>query len=87
MCVCVCVCVCDSVINCGDPDDLANGLRWFRTTTLGSFVKYKCNSGYKMVGYQYRKCLSSGAWSGRAPTCRGEQSVANDNFDGYTAYI
>ena len=64
MCVCVCV-----VVNCGVPRAPANGKKWCSSTILGSYVKYKCNEGYRLVGYQYRQCISTGVWSGHLPTC------------------
>ena len=59
------------VVDCGDPGQPENGMKWLRSTTLGSYVKYKCFEGYKLKGYGYRKCLSDGQWSRSLPTCEG----------------
>lgn len=34
-----------------------------------SIVTYKCDIGYNMTGSSQRTCLSSGSWSGTAPSC------------------
>ena len=49
-----------------------NGNVKFVSTSPGSFAKYTCNSGYGLSGNTYRKCLSTGQWTGRTPTCRCE---------------
>ncbi|XP_039274370.2 uncharacterized protein LOC120348319 [Styela clava] len=38
------------------------------TVTRGRFCLYACNSGYKMVGVNRRRCVDSG-WTGKPPTC------------------
>ena len=60
----------NSVVDCGDPGTPAYGVKWHRNTTLGSFVKYRCQEGYRLEGENFRKCLHSGEWSGTLPTCR-----------------
>ena len=47
-----------------------NGNVKLLSTSPGSFAKYTCNSGYGLSGNTYRKCLSTGQWTGRTPTCR-----------------
>ncbi len=38
----------------------------------GAYIKYICDSGYKLSGSAYRKCLKGGSgtyWTGKAPKC------------------
>ena len=38
---------------------------------VGDSIKYKCPTGYKVIGgEEYRTCLSNGLWSGNAPNCQ-----------------
>ena len=38
--------------------------------TVGNSATYSCNSGCTRSGVSIRFCLSSGTWSGSAPTCQ-----------------
>lgn len=68
------------MVDCGDPGEPANGMKWLQSTTLGSYVKYKCLEGFQIKGYAYRKCLSTGVWSGTLPTCEGKQVVEAEEY-------
>ena len=37
----------------------------------GALVRYRCRRGYSLNGTEFRKCLSSGHWSGSSPRCEG----------------
>jgi len=39
--------------------------------TIGSHATYSCESGYELVGTEFRTCLNNGLWSGEEPTCFG----------------
>ncbi|XP_064382161.1 sushi, von Willebrand factor type A, EGF and pentraxin domain-containing protein 1-like [Halichondria panicea] len=39
---------------------------------VGSTATYVCNYGFLLVGVSTRHCLSSGDWSGEAPSCKRE---------------
>lgn len=59
---------------CGNPGRPAYG-RFSLLTNVsspyneGDTVYYQCNSGYYMKGRAFRRCLSSGIWSGDLPVC------------------
>jgi len=58
------------VVDCGNPGDLANGLKkGSDNTTYLSEVKYFCNPGYILSGSRERKCGADGKWSGTKPIC------------------
>ena len=75
------------VVDCGDPGQPENGMKWLRSTTLGSYVKYKCFEGYKLKGYGYRKCLSDGQWSRSLPTCEGEPQSTFQNVSFFRSQL
>lgn len=52
-----------------EPDDILNGERNVSGMLYNSIVTYKCDIGYNMTGSSQRTCLSSGSWSGTAPSC------------------
>lgn len=58
-----------TVMDCGDPGTLTNGLRELNGTAFRSSVTYSCNAGYVIKGEGLRNCLSSGFWSGSLPLC------------------
>ena len=60
-----------AVFVCDALDDPENGQVVVSGQTLGSFAKYSCNDGYVLVGFRFRKCLTTG-WSGDAPFCKRE---------------
>ena len=40
-----------------------------------SQLHYKCNSGYHVVGDEYRTCHPSGDWTGSSPVCvKGDEN-------------
>ena len=41
----------------------------------GSRADYKCDSGYMIEGVAWRKCLSTGKWSGVEPACESKQQT------------
>ena len=58
--------------DCGDPGNVANGLRTISGTTEGHRVTYSCSAGYRLVGDAVRTCMpASGQWSGTQPNCSG----------------
>ena len=45
-----------------------------------SHLRYKCNSGYHVVGDEFRTCYPSGEWTGTTPFCaRGKLHPENEN--------
>ena len=64
---------CSPAIDCGPLSAIANGaVSVSPDTKLGSSAKYTCDKGYTLNGYPVRKCLASGEWSSRKPSCRRE---------------
>ncbi|KAK3858013.1 hypothetical protein Pcinc_035767 [Petrolisthes cinctipes] len=56
--------------SCGSPDRKENTTIMGTERGMGSEVTYKCPEGHLVLGLPSRSCLSSGAWSGEAPTCK-----------------
>ena len=59
-----------SAIFCPDLDHPQYGSVKIIAKNVGGKAEYKCNDGYKLYGASFRKCLYSGVWSGRLPTCK-----------------
>ena len=59
-----------SAIFCPDLDHPQYGSVKIIAKNVGGKAEYKCNDGYKLYGASFRKCLHSGVWSGRLPTCK-----------------
>ncbi|XP_072886337.1 complement decay-accelerating factor, GPI-anchored-like isoform X1 [Hemitrygon akajei] len=55
-------------VDCGNPEEIENGVFVAPSTVFGSVAVYQCNEGYRMSGGGVRICGSSG-WTGQAPTC------------------
>ncbi|XP_051890415.1 sushi, von Willebrand factor type A, EGF and pentraxin domain-containing protein 1-like isoform X2 [Pristis pectinata] len=53
--------------SCGSPGEILNG-HYEGANTFGSKVIFYCDTGYQMVGRNYRLC-EAGGWSGQVPTC------------------
>ena len=62
-------CTTGVVVDCGKLESPENGSVDYSGTHLGAFAKYVCQTGYVIVGYNFRKCLLDG-WSGEEPTCK-----------------
>ena len=76
-----------SVLDCGDPGTLANGLREMNGTTFQSTVTYSCNAGYVIKGDSLRRCLSNGFWSGSLPLCQPvDCGIPGMPHNGYGVY-
>ena len=56
--------------DCGTLSDPANGdVDLTDGTVFGARAVYSCDAGYILSGISTRDCLSTGSWSGVAPTC------------------
>ena len=63
----------DSIVDCGHPGYIDRGsVIDSGGTTLGEYVGYICDYGYKLHGTSFRICGEDGMWSGTKPTCEGE---------------
>ena len=58
-------------MDCGAPEDLANGDITIPHTLYQSVITYSCDYGYFLVGDQNRTCQENGLWSGQSPRCAG----------------
>ena len=60
-------------VSCGEPDSVANAS--VSASGSGSYEDvrtYTCDSGYQLdSGDLTRTCMSSGVWSGKPPSCKG----------------
>lgn len=56
-------------VNCGDPGTPANGIRIGSDFSIGSVVRYRCQTGFRLLGRSERVCQTSGEWSNSLPDC------------------
>ncbi|XP_047218456.1 CUB and sushi domain-containing protein 1-like [Girardinichthys multiradiatus] len=61
-----------TVISCGDPGPIANGIYLGREFTFNHTVAYRCNPGYLMepAGCSVLSCTKDGAWNQTKPSCK-----------------
>ncbi|XP_060780908.1 CUB and sushi domain-containing protein 1a [Neoarius graeffei] len=61
-----------TVISCGDPGPIANGIYMGNEFTFNKTVRYRCNPGYIMdpPGRDTLYCSKDGTWNQTKPSCR-----------------
>ncbi|XP_041921873.1 CUB and sushi domain-containing protein 1-like [Alosa sapidissima] len=61
-----------TVISCGDPGPIANGIYIGKDFTFNSTVQFHCNPGYTMEppGSSTLLCTKDGSWNQTKPSCR-----------------
>ena len=60
-----------TVILCGNPPDIDNGMVVSSTgTTFGETATYSCSTGYQLLGSATVTCQDTGSWS-TLPSCIG----------------
>ncbi|KAB0392570.1 hypothetical protein E2I00_016586, partial [Balaenoptera physalus] len=61
-----------TLISCGDPGTLANGIQFGTDFTFNSTVSYQCNPGYTMepATSSTIRCTKDSAWNHSKPTCK-----------------
>ncbi|XP_055886163.1 sushi, von Willebrand factor type A, EGF and pentraxin domain-containing protein 1-like [Biomphalaria glabrata] len=64
--------VCQST-TCSRPDVINNGHLEYKDLSIGSIIRYYCNTGYKLEGDQIRRCLDNVTFSGLPPECKPVQ--------------
>ena len=52
------------------PTNVSKNCSGSNEVTAYSRLYYKCNSGYHVVGDEYRTCHPSGNWTGSDPVCK-----------------
>ena len=57
-------------VECVNLRNPANGMVTTTGNDFGSRARYRCHSGYLLVGDQARVCEANGRWSGQEPECR-----------------
>ncbi|XP_067863579.1 complement receptor type 2-like [Heptranchias perlo] len=60
-------------VECRSPGDIANGYRWPRNEhyyTYGAQIKYRCYSGFELVGKSVIQCKEDGNFFPQPPTCQ-----------------
>ncbi|XP_040823013.1 CUB and sushi domain-containing protein 1 [Ochotona curzoniae] len=61
-----------TIVSCGDPGTLANGIQFGSDFTFNKTVSYQCNPGYLMepaTGSTIR-CIQDGSWNQSKPLCK-----------------
>ena len=56
-------------VECGEPEDVENGMKAYTGTNFQSTVTYTCITGYILIGDQIRTCQSDRSWSASKPSC------------------
>ena len=64
-------------ITCDDLPDPQYGSVTLTGNRVGAYANYECDFGFQLSGDSQRVCLSSGAWSGEAPTCVRKSVIAS----------
>ncbi|KAM4592287.1 CUB and sushi domain-containing protein 1-like [Odontesthes bonariensis] len=63
-----------TVISCGDPGPVANGIYLGSEFTFNHTVTYRCNSGHLMeplrAGRNVLRCTKDGSWNQTKPNCK-----------------
>ncbi|XP_025023614.1 CUB and sushi domain-containing protein 1-like, partial [Python bivittatus] len=61
-----------TVISCGDPGELANGIQFGNDFSFNKTITYQCNPGYLMepVGASTIRCTKDGTWNQSKPICK-----------------
>ncbi|XP_033033525.1 CUB and sushi domain-containing protein 1 [Trachypithecus francoisi] len=61
-----------TIISCGDPGTLANGIQFGTDFTFNQTVSYQCNPGYLMepVTSATIRCTKDGTWNQSKPVCK-----------------
>nr|XP_055205502.1 CUB and sushi domain-containing protein 1 isoform X1 [Gorilla gorilla gorilla] len=61
-----------TIISCGDPGTLANGIQFGTDFTFNKTVSYQCNPGYLMepVTSATVRCTKDGTWNESKPVCK-----------------
>ncbi|NWY07496.1 CSMD1 protein, partial [Nothoprocta ornata] len=61
-----------TVISCGDPGALANGIQFGNDFTFNKTVSYQCNPGYLMepAGSSTLRCIKDSTWNQSKPICK-----------------
>lgn len=64
-------------IDCGEPLPIPHTVMlWDKTSTLGSYVAYKCDHGYVSIGKGNESvCTSSGKWDATSLSCQGDNHI------------
>ncbi len=68
------LCFVFAAVQCEDPGMPVNGQRVLNNLKYGGVANFSCTPGFKMVGHSSMRCLASGRWLGRVPTCEGAYS-------------
>ncbi|XP_033098555.1 CUB and sushi domain-containing protein 3-like [Anneissia japonica] len=85
--------------DCGNLDNIENGMTSYTGTTFGMNTTYTCNIGYNINGVMIRTCEATGLWSGSPPTCEvvscgdpgsiinGIRMGANETYGSTVTYV
>ncbi len=60
-----------AAVSCEDPGLPVHGQRVLSELRFGGIANFSCDDGYKLLGNPSMRCLASGNWLGRVPSCEG----------------
>ena len=58
------------ILSCGPPGAFASGVISGDVYTFGSWLKYSCDIGHRLVGDAIRVCQDDGLWNPSTPRCQ-----------------
>ena len=56
-------------LDCGSLTQPQNGTKKEEGTLYGDSIQFECDAGYNLRGNKTAKCLATGQWSTKEPTC------------------
>ncbi|CAM4818585.1 unnamed protein product [Rotaria magnacalcarata] len=62
---------------CSEPASISGGIYNVSDYEIGSFVEYKCNYGYEMIGSDRIYCMVPSEWYPLAPICQHNPCTSN----------
>ena len=70
------------MIDCGFPGYLVNGYVLGTSHLYGDIVRYTCRPGYRLYGGDAtQRCGRNRLWSGRRPTCKGNNILLDQTTE------
>ena len=73
LCLLICKCILFSFTVAQCPIlHLENGSVTHNMTQIGAISRFKCDSGFTIVGFDMVQCLRTGIWTSKKPKCQSK---------------